>query len=67
MPKGLDINRSQNIIWPSNTGLPTVINKTYSYITFKLTIERRDRSYDQPTGQSVHLAVATTHDTHFSI
>ena len=64
MPKSEDIGRSLEIrsIWTFDCEFPTILNKSYTYITFKSAVKHRQLSYayGYPRGQTVHLAETTT-------
>ena len=68
MPKSEDPSRSLeiNAIRTFDTEFPTIFYKSCTYITFKSAIKHRQLGYGYPRGQTVHLAEATTKDTHFS-
>ena len=69
MAKSEDLSGSLeiNAIWTFDTEFPTIFNKACTYITFKSAVTHRQLGYGYPRGQTVHLAEATTQDTHFSI
>ena len=69
MPKIEDLSRSleKNAIRTFDTEFPTIFNKSCTYITFESAVKHRQLGYGYPRGQTVHLAVATTQDTYFSI
>ena len=56
-----------NAIWRLDTEIPTISNKSCTYITFKSAVKHRQLGYGYPRGQTVHLAEATTQNTYFSI
>ena len=69
MPKSEDLRRSLeiNAIWTFDTEIPTIFNKSYTYIIFKSAVKHRQLGYGYPRGQTVHLAEATTQDTYSSL
>ena len=69
MPKSEDLSRSLEIklIMKFDPEFRTIFNKSCTYRTFKSAVMHRQLSYGCPRGQTVHLAEATTQDTHFSI
>ena len=69
MPKSEDLSRSLeiNAIWTFHTEFPTTFIKSFTYITFKSAVKHRQLGYGYPHGQTVHLAEATTQDSHTSI
>ena len=69
MLKSEDISRSLeiNAIWTFDTKFPTIFNKSCTYITFKSAVKHRQLGYGYHRRQTVHLAEATTQDTHFNI
>ena len=69
MPKSENLSRSLEIkpICTFETEFPTIFNKSCTCITFKSAVKHRQLDYGYPRGLTVHLAEATTQDTHFSI
>ena len=69
MPKSEYLGRSLeiNAIWTFDTEFPTIFNNSCTYITFKSAVKHIQLGYDYLRGQTVHLAEATTQDTHSSI
>ena len=54
MPKSKDLSRSLEIklIWTFDMELPTIVNKSCTYITFESAVKHRQLGYGYPRGQN---------------